>query len=106
MCFRGVSKPEALTSLYVCTCRSYCARVRAIECGNHVDSRKLYAKRAEKVMSFAVELLLSHIHAVAHNCFPRIDQGESSGTEAERARECLAVLPGAPLLCNSKQYEL
>lgn len=73
-----------------------------MECGNHVDSRKLHAKRAEKVMSF----IAFAYTCVAHNCFPRIDQGESSGAEAERARECLAELPRAPLLCHSKQYEL
>lgn len=70
-----------------------------------------YAKMGEEVMSFTKELLLSQIHAAAQNDFPRTNhvaarQGESSGSEAERAIEFLPVLPGALLLCNSKQYEL
>lgn len=70
-----------------------------------------YAKTGEEVMPFTKELLLSQMHAVARNDFPRTDhvaaqRGESSGSEAERAIEFLPVLPRAPLLCNSKQYEL
>lgn len=70
-----------------------------------------YAKMGEELMSFTKELLHSQMHAVAQTIstgptvsLPR--QGESSGSEAERAVEFLPVLPAAPLLCNSKQYEL
>lgn len=77
-----------------------------------------YAKMGEEVMSLTKELLLLQIHAVVLNDFPGTNhvaaqQGESSGCEAERAIELvffgiffLPVLPRAPHLCNSEQYEL
>lgn len=82
---------------------------RVIEYSQHVDSRQI-CKNGQ-----GDDVVYKGIITFAETCcgsndFPRTNrvaarQGESSGSEAERAIEFLPVLPGALLLCNSKQYE-